>query len=579
MTLMERSLNNVSDRILKRLPNFPQDLKDAGSETNPISYLSGGLAAATVAFIFLFVVLNIAFSVGGIKSPVLVLSISIFAGVFLMFITLARPGITIRRYASNLERNLVFGLEALEIELSSGKTLGKAISSISKGDYGRLSVEFRKIIEDDEKGVSLGEAFRESARRTPSVFYRRVVCEITNALETGADIRDNISSIITELMKEQEFVAREYGSKLTPMVTLYMLLGILIPALMGTFLLIASTFRGMGFVVEENTYWMLVGISVVLQAFFLYTISFRKPPLLGELKMAERMTPKGLVNRLTSLLSYAGIDEKPEQFLLKRFAMSVAFALILGVVAETYIHLNFTFASIILFILFWSLLYSHLNMKADARGDEVAGILPEALRMVAANIKAGMTIDQALLTAGRPEFGTLSREIKRMGGEVMLGKSLKDALLEIKRRIKSTSLDMSVTLVGHGIEAGEGLSDSLIRIADMLRKREFVMREIRANLGTNKFMIMFIIMLGAPVLYSLSSSKSPGASITKDFLDKFSIVSLLVTSVMGSMMIGLVETGKIREGARYILLVGVTATLVYFIVNILLQTFSGGVFT
>ena len=263
---IEKSMNALSDRLVKKLPDLSQELKDAEIKINPISYVSKGLAVSTMTFIILFIAVTAIFMVRNIRRPDIVIGLSVGSALFLFFIHLITPKTRINSFAKNVERNLVFGLEALEIEIASGKPVHEAIVDIAREEYGRLSVEFAEIVEDiTGKGVSFGEALRDSARRTPSIFYRKVIWQITNAIETGASLQDNLASIIEDLTKKQEFEARRYGAKLTPIVTIYMLLGVVIPALMGTFLLIASTFGGLKGIVQEKTYWSLVVVAAAIR--------------------------------------------------------------------------------------------------------------------------------------------------------------------------------------------------------------------------------------------------------------------------------------------------------------------------
>ncbi len=52
-----------------------------------------------------------------------------------------------------------------------------------------------------------------------------------------------------------------------------------------------------------------------------------------------------------------------------------------------------------------ALFYLGLSMAADARARQIEEILPIALQMISTNIRAGMTLENAIWSSARPEFG------------------------------------------------------------------------------------------------------------------------------------------------------------------------------
>jgi hypothetical protein len=113
--------------------------------------------------------------------------------------------------------------------------------------------------------------------------------------------------------------------------------------------------------------------------------------------------------------------------------------------------------------------------------------------------------------------------------------------------------------------------------------------------------IGFAACLGAPILYALSgflvsmisrlggmvsipaesSSRMPlklnfGASISPEFLFIFCITAIVLTTVFGSLIIGLIGSGKERDGIKYIPVLMITALAVYFISSFMINMMFGG---
>ena len=64
-------------------------------------------------------------------------------------------------------------------------------------------------------------------------------------MKAGADISTVLKEVIDALSEEQIVQIQDYGSKLNPLAMFYMLLGVIMPALSITFVIIISSFSGL----------------------------------------------------------------------------------------------------------------------------------------------------------------------------------------------------------------------------------------------------------------------------------------------------------------------------------------------
>ena len=145
--------------------------------------------------------------------------------------------------------------------------------------------------------------------------------------------------------------------------------------------------------------------------------------------------------------------------------------------------------------------YLFFMLVADSRANQIERVLPDALQLISANVRAGMTIDRAILLAARPEFGVLEEEIKMVGARTMGGKSLKVALNEMTKTIKSSILDRTIKLLLEGIASGGELAHLLEEVANNVRTTQTLKKEIKSSVMTYSIFILFAAVVAAPFLF------------------------------------------------------------------------------
>lgn len=310
--------------------------------------------------------------------------------------------------------------------------------------------------------------------------------------------------------------------------------------------------------------------------------------------------PKKLKENYANTIKYANIRIEPNRFI--GFILTIG--LILSVVAGIYLAILFLIpfwiSFIITFIIFELAVYAMIMLRADSISKFVEKVLPDALHLMSSNLKAGLTIDKALILSARPEFGPLSQEINRIGKEVTVGKDLSESLLKMSERIKSTRLEKTIRLIISGLKSGGELALLLENTSKNLRSKEFTEEKIKGNVSIYVIFIFIAICLGAPLLFGLSSFlvsllgdlfvnvELPKAStmnlplsfstisITPIFVTVFSISYLVFTSIFGSMAIGLISGGKEKYGIKYIPILIALTLIVYFTIRYLIGNLIGG---
>ncbi len=312
--------------------------------------------------------------------------------------------------------------------------------------------------------------------------------------------------------------------------------------------------------------------------------------------------PKKVQQDYVNLLRYSNIKINPRRFIGFVGFFGFLLALTVAFYASWFFGLSFWLFFFGFFVLAQVTVYFYLVLRADSKSRFVESILPDVLQLMASNLRAGLTTDKALLLSARPEFGSFKDEINHVGKQIAMGKEIGAALVDMSKKIKSERLGKTVSLVVSGLQAGGELAALLEQTAKNLRQQSLVDDRIRANAMMYVIFIFVAVCLGAPGLFGLSSflvevlqsaigtldvPQNIGASVPisfseisigNDFIMMFSVVFLITSSIMGSLILGLISKGKERDGIKWIPILIAASLAVFFISRIVVKSLVGDLF-
>ena len=146
-------------------------------------------------------------------------------------------------YAS-FSKELPYALRQLATELRSGRSLFDSLDSVASSDYGILSLEFSRVLEEIKYGESTENAFLNLEKRVDSKALSRMIYEILTSLRIGANLSNSLSIIADDVNFDIRMKLKEYSEKLNAFVMIYTFLAILAPVILLTMLLAASVVIG-----------------------------------------------------------------------------------------------------------------------------------------------------------------------------------------------------------------------------------------------------------------------------------------------------------------------------------------------
>jgi pilus assembly protein TadC len=261
-------------------------------------------------------------------------------------------------------------------------------------------------------------------------------------------------------------------------------------------------------------------------------------------------------------------------------------------IALFFVMLGFVYASTI------TLLSTYLIMVTESRREVLEETLPDFLTLVASNIKAGMSLDQAMWYSSKPEFGLLTTEIKSIVKGSFSGESLEASLDKLSYRFDSRIFKRTIALLKQASATGGELTEVLERTAEDVRNTRVMKKEIAASLILYEIFVLFAAIVGTPFLFAVSQKlieifeKMPtvsgtsgggafgtfgfsfaGPLITSTEFFYFTIPIIFVTALFSSFIVSAIRTGTKNQGLKYFPFVFVGALLVYWIVNSTLASF------
>lgn len=321
-------------------------------------------------------------------------------------------------------------------------------------------------------------------------------------------------------------------------------------------------------------------------------------------RLISNIYPKKVKEIFYKLFSHTNIPTDNDRFIGFIASFIILLSLGMGFILGLIYNINFIPVSIISFIVINIIFYFWLILNATKKAEYIEDILPDALFLIASNLRSGFTTDKAILLSARDEFGPFKEELLKVSKEITTGRSLEQSLSEAIERVNSKKLEKTFSLIISGLRSGGRLADLLQETANDLKNQKIMDKKVRASVNMYAIFIFIAVAFGAPLLFGLSSflvevltttlksieipttvsgafnlpiSIKPG-NITPKFVIIFSLINLITISIFGAFMIGLIKKGREKEG---ILLIPVLLTLsitIFLLVRLLVKITIGSLF-
>lgn len=260
----------LGEKVARLAPGLSYDLKEIHSDMD-----SGTYGAAVLLNSLVWAGLVAAFirlASGSLRASTAPAALTFF--VLLIFL-ITRPRILAGKIAENIDKDLVYALKDLLLQVGSGISLFDAMVHVSQAGYGAISEEFRLTVQDIHAGESTDRALEKMANRTKSEFLRKAVWQMVTALRAGTSIETALKSVIGILENYQKNQIRNYTGELNLYVLMYMVFAVAVPGLGSTILIVLSAFGGAR--VSESTVLLIIGACFLIQFLIIGFLKSRRP--------------------------------------------------------------------------------------------------------------------------------------------------------------------------------------------------------------------------------------------------------------------------------------------------------------
>jgi pilus assembly protein TadC len=270
-----RGLGKLS-KILS--PTLDNDLIRAEMDVNADDYrVASALSAlifAIIMFVFIFVIL-LSFTQDFRMSLYLGLGAACVPFFMIYLILLRYPKIVSGKESEQVDKDLVYALKDMLLSISSGLSIFTAINLVSKGSYGYVSKDFKRIVTRVNTGVPLEEALEDLAITTPSEHFQGAIWQIINTSKSGADVEGVLRSLVENLVAEQRSTIQKYSHELNVLTLMYMLAAVAVPTIITTLMIILNTFVSTG--INELMFVIFMMMSLFVQFAIVGLVKSRRP--------------------------------------------------------------------------------------------------------------------------------------------------------------------------------------------------------------------------------------------------------------------------------------------------------------
>jgi len=187
--------------------------------------------------------------------------------------------ISILKKIKSIDSNLVFGLKVLLVEINAGVSLFDSVVMVARHELGSLSTVFKEIAKRLNSGEREDQVLKDIATKNPSPFLKKVLWQLISGLKAGSPINQVVQEGLESIERQQKTDIISYGNSLRVLTLMFMMLGVVIPAMGLAFLAVFNSLPGISLGIE--IFWIFLGLIVTFQFMLIGFIKSKRPNLMG----------------------------------------------------------------------------------------------------------------------------------------------------------------------------------------------------------------------------------------------------------------------------------------------------------
>jgi tight adherence protein B len=253
----------------------------------------------------------------------------------------------------------------------------------------------------------------------------------------------------------------------------------------------------------------------------------------GLAEAGERLAEaSGMTARLELKLEQAGLPMKAGEFAAVTVVAALVGGAVAGILLPNVIFILIMAAAIGVLPFVW------LTRSRNQRQKKMSEQLADVLAILASSLRAGHSFLQALDQVANEIKDPSASEFHRVVSEIRLGRSVDDAMVEMADRVGSEDLRWAVMAVNIQRQVGGNLAEVLDIVANTVRERAYVQRQVRVLSAEGRISIGILSALPFGIFAYL-------AIVNPDY------ASLLFTTMMGRIL--LVVGGSLMAAGIFVM--------------------------
>ena len=248
-------------------PTLSQWLKQSGSDKTYREFFASNIFFSALLFLVLLTIIEVFLVIIKAYRYMLPFALFIFILAIVGFFTRTyRLKLKTQYRIRNIESNLLSVLRDMHVQLDSGIPLFQVMVNVAEGNYGELSLIFKKGVQKLSSGKDQDRVFSEMIEETPSEYFKLAMIQITNSQKSGADVSAALENIINSISAEQINQIENYGNRvLRPFSMFYMVVVLVIPSLSIVFLVAMLSFVSTQTQISKVAFFGLETVVFILQ--------------------------------------------------------------------------------------------------------------------------------------------------------------------------------------------------------------------------------------------------------------------------------------------------------------------------
>lgn len=199
--------------------SYVRAVRFALGDVEPDYLILGALFAASVSLTYIGIFVDMIF--GGLIA------------VFFLDLAIGYPLYKRSKRISQMEKALPDVLTSMAATLQAGGTIESSLKDASRGKYGPISEELRRMLREVKRGKTFEAAFSDFARRTESLNIQRSVDVIISAKRTGGGLVQALRSIANDLKNNQRLIEERKSITLLQIIFIIIAADVIGPAILG----------------------------------------------------------------------------------------------------------------------------------------------------------------------------------------------------------------------------------------------------------------------------------------------------------------------------------------------------------